>query len=128
MIRSTHLDARGEELIAQFPTRFFLTAEEAMARSSIEISGSSQVFVMPCGAFTWTDGDGYWIHPEYGKRYQLHEFEDEVLDADGNVLIATEVAERETDDDPFSHDNFGPWTMLDGAEIARTDVSAELKI
>ena len=123
MIRSNDLNARGEELIAKFPTRFSLTAEEAMARSSIEISGSSRVWVMPCGAFTWTDGDGYWIHPEYGNRFQLDDFDDdEILDDDSPV--PTEVADRVTYDDPFSDDNFGPWELTGGREVNTVFVSA----
>lgn len=124
MIRSNDLNDRGEELIAKFPTRFFLTANEAMARSSIEISGSSRVFVLPCGVFTWTDGDGYWIHPEYGNRHQLHEFDDD-FEADDDAPGPTEVAERVTYDDPFSDDNFGPWELLDGDVVETTIVSAE---
>lgn len=87
MIRSNDLNARGEELIAKFPTRFSLTAEEAMARSSIEISGSSRVWVMPCGAFTWTDGDGFWIHPEYGNRFQLDDCRRGRVEVTSKLLI-----------------------------------------
>ena len=123
MIRSNDLNARGEELIAKFPTRFSLTAEEAMARSSIEISGSSRVWVMPCGAFTWTDGDGYWIHPEYGNRFQLDDFDDDEV-RDDDAPVATEVADRVTYDDPFSNDNFGPWQLVDGSEVQAGFVSA----
>ena len=124
MIRSNDLNARGEELIAKFPSRFSLTAEEAMARSSIEISGSSRVWVLPCGAFTWTDGDGYWIHPEYGNRFQLDDFDDdEVLDDD--TPVPTEVADRVTHDDPFANDNVGPWELVGGHEVPMTNVSAE---
>jgi len=125
MIRSTHLNARGEELIAMFPTRFFLTADEAMARSSMEISGSSRVFVMPCGAFTWTDGDGYWLHPEYGSPHHLHEFRDDAEDDGDDDDAPTEVATRTTYDDPFSDDNFGPWELVSGDEVYITLVSAE---
>ena len=125
MIQSTHLDARGEELIGKFPTRFFLTADEAMARSSIEICGSSRVYVMPCGAFTWTDVDGYWIHPEYGSRHHLDEFEDVVESRDDDAPTTTEVATRTTYDDPFSDENFGPWELVGGDEVNISQVSAE---
>lgn len=124
MIRSNDLNARGEELIAKFPTRFSLTAEEAMARSSIEISGSSRVWVMPCGVFTWTDGDGYWIHPEYGNRFQLDDFDDDEV-RDDDAPVATEVADRVTYDDPFSNDNVGPWELVGGHEVQMTNISAE---
>ena len=123
MIRSNDLNARGVELIAKFPSRFSLTAEEAMARSSIEISGSSRVWVLPCGAFTWTDGDGYWIHPEYGNRFQLDDFNDDEV-RDDDAPVATEVADRVTYDDPFSNDNIGPWELVGGREVPTVFVSA----
>ena len=123
MIRSNDLNARGEELIAKFPTRFSLTAEEAMARSSIETSGSSRVWVMPCGAFTWTDGDGFWIHPEYGNRFQLDDFDDDEV-RDDDAPVATEVADRATYGDPFSNDNFGRWQLVDGSKVQAGFVSA----
>jgi len=84
---------------------------------------------MPCGAFTWTDSDGYWIHPDHGNRYTLDDFDDVELGDDGREVagtpVPTEIAERITDDDPFSDDNFGPWCWMNGDEVSATIVSAE---
>jgi|GEM_PF-4315731 len=129
MIRSSNLTSRALELMHTFPTMFFMTAEEAMARSSNEISGSSRIWVLPCGAFTWTDGDGSWIHPEYGNRYDLEDFYDVETDEDNEPMpdapVATEIADRTTHDDPFSRDNFGPWTLMDGEEVEIATVTAK---
>lgn len=129
MIRSDHIDHHGEHLLATFPTRFFVTAEGAMASSSMEISGSSTVYVMPSGVFTWTNDGGSWLHPDDGRRYPLSDFHEPELDEDGDVALdaklPTAVAERMTDDDPFAHDNVGPWMSLDGDEIPTSVVAAQ---
>jgi len=62
---------------------------------------------------------------EYGTNHKLHEFEDDVEDRDDDALVATEVADRVTHDDPFSNDNFGPWELVGGDEVDVTLVSAE---
>lgn len=61
--------------------------------------------------FTWTDEGGWWTHPEHGSRYPLTDFYDIEVDEDGeprdDAKVHTEVADRVTYDDPFSHENFG---------------------
>lgn len=129
MTRSDHLDADGLRLIETFPTRFFLTAEEAMASSSMAIGASSSVFVLPSGVFTWVDDTGQWLHPEYGTSHWLNEFVNRKLDSDGDVdpaaPVPTEIATRVTTDDPFSDDNFGPWVWSDGEDVEIKTAAAQ---
>ena len=110
--------SESARLMTTFPTRFFPTAQEAMSRSSLETNASSKVFVLPCGAFTWTDGDGLWIHPAYGSRHPLSWLDES--DTDEGGPMPTEVAARVTTDDHFSETNFGDWERSDGTEVEST--------